>query len=455
MYSRTIFFLLSFFCFCSYSLLGQGEGPWSLQQCLNYALENNLRLQQTELSVQSSELRLQQARNNRYPNLNASASANNNFGFNINPLTNSFSTDGTQALSFGLGGGMTIYNGLRLSNLIKQSEIDLRASQSELDDSRNMLMLNIATAYLQILSDMETLEAAKVQLESTVQQRDRTAKLVRAGTLPQADLLQLESQIATDERALINTENTLEISYLNLARTLNLSAGEAQDFEIQKPEIPAPSELNMPSMQEIINTAFQTQPSVEAADLRVKSAQIDRAVSAAGKLPSVNLNGNLGTGYTTFFKVPDPANPSEQIIVPFSDQVINAFGGGVGVSLGIPIYNRGQVSNNIQQAIIGLENANLNADIVRQNLEQNIQQAYVDVENAYSNYQAIVRQIEALQLTFENTEKQFNLGLVNSVDYMLAKNNLNRAQFDMVRNKYIFFFRQKVLDFYMGKPFTF
>ncbi len=429
-------------------LLGQNESPWDLQKCLDFGMENNLRLQQSALGVQSAQLGLEQSRNNRLPNLNAGFGVNNNFGFNIDPLTNAFQTNGTQALNGGISSGITLYNGLRLQNLIKQSEIDLQASQKDLDDGQNTLVLNIATAYLQILSDMETLEAAKVQLESTVQQRDRTAKLVRAGTLPQADLLQLESQIATDERSIVSAKNLLQISYLNLQRFLNLPP--TQGFSIVKPEIPNPTELDLPQVTEIIALAEATQPSVEAADLRVKSAQIGRAVAQSGKLPTVSLNANTGTGYSTGFK-----NFTTGETQPLSTQLQRAFGGGVNLNINVPIYNRGQIENNIQQAGIRTENAELDAEIVRQSLQQNIQQAYVDAENAYASYEATRRQINALELTFQNTEKQYNLGLVNSVDYLLAKNNLNRAQFDQVRNKYIFFFRQKVLDFYMGKPITF
>lgn len=429
-------------------MLAQDTSPWSLEKCLQFAMDNNLQLQQQALNVKTADLGLIQARNNRLPNLNAGINLNNNFGFNIDPLTDNFRTEGTQAVNAGISTGLTVYNGLRLQNLIKQSEVDLQASKEELADGQNTLVLNIATAYLQILSDLETLEAAKVQLESTEQQRDRTGKLVRAGTVPQADLLQLESQIATDELAIVNAENRLQISYLNLQRLLNLPPD--QDFRIEKPEIPNPSALELPSLSEIIMQAESIQPSVEAADLRIKSAQIGKAVAEAGKVPSVSLSANTGTGYSTGFR-----DPATEKVVPLADQLQIAFGGGIGLNVNVPIYNRGQIDNNIQQAAIRMENAELAASVVRQNLQQNIQQAYVDVENAFSRYQATARQLEALELTFQNTEKQFNLGLVNSVDYLLAKNNLNRAQFDQVSNKYVFFFRQKVLDFYMGNPITF
>ncbi|MFK7923654.1 MAG: TolC family protein [Bacteroidia bacterium] len=424
----------------------QNAETWDLQRCLDYAATNNLRLQQAGLNVRSAELGLQQAQNNRLPNANAFVSARNSFGFSIDPVTDQFTTRGIFSLSPGVNSNVTLYNGFRLKNLIRQSEVDLLASQSDLDNSRNSLVLNIATAYLQVLSDYETLESARIQITSTQKQRDRTAKLVKAGSLAQADLLQLESQIATQERTLINAENSLDISYLSLRSILNLPATE--EFEIQRPELPSPTEIDLPSLDEMINYAQSTQPSVEAADMRIRSAQINQAIAQAGKLPSLSLGAGVNTGYTSGLLI-----NGESVSIP--DQFSRQFGGNVGLTLNVPIYNRGQNETNIQQAKIGIENAQLNADIVRQDLQVTIQQSYVDVKNAYSSYQSIERQIEALDLTFKNTEKQFNLGLLNSVDYLIAQNNLNQARFDLVRTKYIYFFRRKVLDFYMGKSITF
>ncbi|MEM6347006.1 MAG: TolC family protein [Bacteroidota bacterium] len=440
------------FCLCFALLLlvmpaqSQNADLWDLQRCLDFAANNNLRLQQAGLNVQSAELSLKQAQNNRLPNANAFVSARNSFGFSIDPVTDQFTTQGIFSLSPSLSSNVTIYNGFRLKNLIRQSEVDLLASQSDLDNNKITLILNIATAYLQVLSDYETLESARIQLVSTQEQRDRTAKLVKAGSLAQADLLQLESQIATQERTVVNAENSLDISYLNLRSIMNLPADE--EFEIQRPELAPPTEVNLPTLSEIINYAQNTQPSVEAADLRIRSAQINQAVAQAGKLPSLSAGAGMGTGYTSGLVI--GGEP-----VSLADQFSRQFGGNVGLSLNVPIYNRGQNETNIQQAKIGIENAQLNADIVRQDLQVTIQQSYVDVENAYSSYVSIERQIEALDLTFQNTEKQFNLGLVNSVDYLVAQNNLNQARFDLVRTKYIYFFRRKVLDFYMGKPITF
>ncbi len=424
----------------------QNADLWDLQRCLDYAANNNLRLQQAGLNVQSAELSLKQAQNNRLPNANAFVSARNSFGFSIDPVTDQFTTQGIFSLSPSVSSNVTIYNGFRLKNLIRQSEVDLLASQSDLDNNKISLVLNIATAYLQVLSDYETLESARIQLVSTEEQRDRTAKLVKAGSLAQADLLQLESQIATQERTVVNAENSLDISYLNLRSIMNLPADE--EFEIQRPELAPPTEVNLPTLAEIISYAQNTQPSVEAADLRIRSAQINQAVAQAGKLPSLSAGAGMGTGYTSGLVI--GGEP-----VSLADQFSRQFGGNIGLSLNVPIYNRGQNETNIQQAKIGIENAQLNADIVRQDLQVTIQQSYVDVENAYSSYVSIERQIEALDLTFKNTEKQFNLGLVNSVDYLVAQNNLNQARFDLVRTKYIYFFRRKVLDFYMGQPISF
>ncbi|MEO0469947.1 MAG: TolC family protein, partial [Bacteroidota bacterium] len=335
------------------------------------------------------------------------------------------------------------------------------------------LALNITTSYLQVLSDLETVESARLQLESTREQYARTEKLVKAGSLAQADLIQLESQIATEERTLVNSENQLSIDLLFLQQNMNIEPSSS--FMIEKPELPDPEGPLAVSLSDVIDFAENNQPSVRAADLRKQSAELGKEIAEANRLPTVDLTTTIGSGYSSLrtegngvftlgpgLPVVINDQPAELVIpsegrvrTSFGNQLSSNLGGSLRLGLNVPIYNRRQVKSGIERAQINIENADYSAQIARQNLRQTIQQAYVDAQNAWSSYESITKQIDALQITFDNTEKQFNLGLVNSVDFLLAKNNLNRARFDLVRTKYTYIFRQKVLDFYQGKPIGF
>ena len=475
---RVIIFILTAIMSISFAS-AQDADIWSLKRCLEYARETNISLQQAELNTQSAEIGLSQAKAARLPNLNAGVNGSNNFGYQINPFTNEFQSQNIQSVNAGINSGVTIFNGFRISNTIKQSQIDLQAAQLDLKQAEYDLALNVTLAYLNILRNAEIVESNRFQVNSTKEQRDRTAKLVRAGSLAQADLLQLESQIATNELQLVNSQNQLEMAYLNLQQLLRLDPNES--FGIEKPDLDDP-ELNIldANADEIYRLAEASQPFIQSADLNVKSAGLGIEIAKAGVSPSVTASANVGTGYASGRSIftgtsqtvafpqtvdvaingtePVPAEVTFYDEIPdtkpysFANQMVDNIGGSVTLGLNIPIYNRRQNTSNIQRAELGLKNAQLTSELQRQLLEQTIQQAYLDAKSAYSSYSSTVKQVEALELTFNNTEKQFNLGVVNSTDYLIAVNNLNRAKNDMVRTKFDYIFRTKVLDFYQGKP---
>ncbi|MEZ4847225.1 MAG: TolC family protein [Bacteroidia bacterium] len=459
------------------SIYAQGN-IWSLKRCLDYAKETNITLQQAELNTQSSQIALTQSKAARMPNLNGNINGGNNFGYSVNPFTNQFQSQSIQSLNAGIGSNVTLFNGFRISNTIKQSQIDLNVNELNQKQAEYDLALNVTLAYLNILRNGEIVESAELQVNSTKEQLERTSKLVRAGSLAQADLIQLESQLATDELQLVNAQNQLAMSYLTLQQILRLDPNDA--FGIEKPDLPDP-ELGLlkSSAYEIYQVAEATQPFIESADLNVKSAGLGIEIAKAGLRPSLTASANAGTGYASGRQIPvgtenksvttnvDVSINGGEVIpaeitttqpsliydsYSFQDQMIDNIGGSVSLSLNFPIYNRSQNKSNIQRSELALQNAQLIAESQRQLLEQTIQQAYLDAKSAYSSYTSTMKQVEALKLTFENTEKQFNLGVANSTEYLLATNNLNRARNDLVRNKFNYIFRTKVLDFYQGKP---
>lgn len=463
-------------------LLAQQRQVWNLQQCLEHARDNNIPLLQARLNMESSEVELARNQASRLPSLNAGFGFGANFGYTINPFTNEFTSAGNQSFNGGLQSGVTLFNAGRITQTIQQADLDLRASELNLKQAEVDLTLNITLAYLDILRNAELVQAAALQLNTTREQRDRTARLVEAGVVARADLLQLESQIATDELALVNAENQLETAHLALMQILRLDPSEP--FGVQRIEVELPAnDIFRTPLSEIYQTATNTQPGVLGAEINVRSAELGEKIARTGLMPSLSASASMGTGWASGrerfsgqsivvndtqqvsvslggsdFQTLDLASSFEQPVrepYTFVDQLSDNINASVNLSLNIPIYNRHQNVANIQQAEIRRRQAELQAEQVRLNLEQTIQQAYVLARSAYSTYQSTLKQLDALQLTFDNTEKQFNLGVVNSVDFLLAKNNLERARTDLVRNKYNYIFRLKILDFYQGKPIGF
>ncbi len=462
--------------------LGQNQERWTLRECLDYAEEENLALQIAQLNLDNQAVVLRRSRAARLPNLNASSNFNANFGYVVNPFTNEFTAGGNQNFNLGLNSGVTLYNGGRLDRTVKQARVDQRVSELDLAQAELDLSLNVTLAYLDVLRNQELVKSAEIQVNSTKRQRDRSAKLVDAGVIPKADLLQIESQIATDELALVNARNQLETTYLNLMQLMQLDLSQPFAVEPVEVEIPPNDIFSTP-----LNTYYQDGksylPFIKSADLAVQSAELNEDIARSGYYPRVTAFASFGTGWASGRSrfsgetatrldtmgqaisvnggefVPGSvvfqAEQSLRESYPFRAQIRDNISTAVGVSLSIPIYSRYQNHAAVQQAQIQRQQAELRAQQSRQQLEQDIQAAYVQARSAYGTYTSTLRQIEALELTLANTEKQFNLGVVNSLDYIVAKNNLERARNDLVQSKYNYIFRVKVLDFYRGRPIGF
>ncbi|MDP5171185.1 MAG: TolC family protein [Bacteroidia bacterium] len=458
------------------------DDVWSLRRCLQHAQENNLTLKQARLSLQSNEIDLDRNRASRLPNLNAGVGFGSNFGYTVNPFTNEFTSQSLQSLNAGLQSSVTIYNFGRITQTIEQSEVNRQSSSLDLLQAEYDLMLNVTLAYLDVIRNQELVQSSEIQVTSTKEQRDRTARLVEAGSIPRADLLQIEAQIATDELTRLNSRNQLETSYLTLMQLLQLSPSDPFGILALEVEIPE-NDVFETETEEIYEVAEQNMPFIKSADMQVRSAQLGEGIARTGLLPSISVSGSVGTGWASGRSIPSGnqierndttsifaslggsafqeirlASTFEQtefIDYTFSNQVRDNVNASVNLNLNIPIYNRKQNSAAIQQASISRQRAELNSLQQRQQLEQDIQQAYVAARNAYGTYTSTLKQIEALELALLNTERQFNLGAANSVEYLLSKNNLERARIDLVQAKYSYIFRAKILDFYLGKPLDF
>jgi outer membrane protein len=425
-----------------------GQEPWSLEQCIEYALDNNINIKQQKLNVKINENQLTLAKLNAYPNLNATANHNYSFGRSIDYGTNTVSKD-MEATSFSINSSVTLFNGFQIINTLRQEDLNLLASLSDVEKLKNSIALNIAAAYLQILFSQEILETSKKQKELSELQLQRTQQFVKAGSLPEGNLLDIEAQLATDELQVINAQNQLDLAYLTLTQFLDLKSAEG--FVIQQPnlsnfeeKIPSDSPIN------VFGQAQDLMPQIKSASIRVLSAEKGVLIAKGGRSPRLSLGSSYSSGARRYLDTPPPGFSND----PFMDQIRENYSLGIGLSLSIPIFNGWQVKTSISNAYISLQNAKLNLELEKNYLFKDIQQAYADALGSLKKYKATAKNVDALQEAFRYSEERFNLGLVNSLDYITSKTRLTKAQADLLSAKYEFIFKTKILDFYKGIPIS-
>ncbi len=460
------------------SLLAQQQ--WSLEQCIEYARQNNLDVKQSQYNVQLAELTERGSKLSRMPSLNASFNGSANYGRSINPTTNTFESEENFGGSGGLQANFLLYDGNRINNQVKQSKIDAQAARLDADAALNDISLSIAQAYLSILLAEEQLSNARQRIQLSELQLDQAQRQIEAGTLPENDRLDFLAQIALDQQTIIETENLVEINYLNLKQLMQIDP--EVDFQIQSlaqitiPENAAPSAY---MTDEVYQTALQTQPQIQASDLRIQSAELDARIARSGYLPQIALFANLNTRYNnltidrtrgdeivnavdnpvlidgspatlTFFQPSIENAPN----MTFFDQMSNFFGQTFGFSIQVPIYNRHQNIIAVERA----EVAALNQQVVNRQLRQQLK---TDVQRAVTNARASERALEASRLSleaaeaaFENAQSRYDLGAINSLEYTTARNNFDQADINYTRARYQYLFDLKVVDFYYGRELT-
>ncbi|WP_428657203.1 TolC family protein [Runella sp.] len=465
----------------------QAQQKYNLQQSITIALENNLQLRQLMLQVQTNQNVFEQSKWQRYPTLNFSGSQGLQSGRNIDPFTNQFVEQKVNFSNFSLNTGVNLFNGYQQKNIIKQNQLNVQATQKDVEANRNALVLNVASAYITLLNNQEQLEFARRQAETTRLQLDRTDRLVKAGSLPQTNLYDIQSQLANDELSIVNAQNNIELAKLTLKQYLNLPASEV--FEIEAINLPAPSATTPYSatLEQVYNAAIKYLPDLDAANLRIESAKTGIEIARGAKLPSITLGGGLSSsfssaapkqrfvgdgGASTIMDVPSTTRyvsyagfsvpVIEKVTVPsgsiqdfgYFDQLNFNRNASISLSLRMPIFNGYQVRYRIANAIIQQKNLEYQYQIIQNQIRQTVEQAYYSMVNAAKRYDATSRQIASLELSFKAAELRFNAGAINATEYNIAKNNLDRSRASLIQAKYEFLFRTKILDFYQSRSIT-
>lgn len=426
------------------------DSAWSLEDCISYAMENNIMIKQTELNSQYNENILSQSRINRLPNLNASSSYDISFGRSLDYTTYEYIDDRTNNVYAGLSSSATLFNGFQQKNTIEKNEFNLMASIQNTEKIKNDISLNIAAAFLQILFSQELQSVAKNQLDITAQQVERTQKMVDAGKVAMGNALEIQAQYASEELNLVNAENQLVMAYLNLQLMLDMQYDP--EFQIVNPDLAAPeTSAILYNVNDVYANAEQSMPQVKSSEYSLMAAKEDLEIAKGALYPNLGISGN---SYTRYSDQAVDYRPDADDTYTFGEQFDDNVSVGLGLDLRIPIFNRFQVKTQIANARINIENSELELQSTKNDLYRSIQQAYVDATGALKKYNSSEKALISMEESFKYTEKKFEVGLVNTVDYNTSKNQLTMTQSELLQSKYDFIFKTKILNFYKGEPIT-
>jgi outer membrane protein len=456
-----------------FSTLFAQNDVWDLKKCLEYARENNLLIQQAEISVDISEVNLQENQLARLPNLNFNTNFGINFGRTIDPTTNTFDNQRIKYNSLSINAGVPVYSGNRIVNSVKQSKEDLRASRKSKEATILDQLNLISNDYLNVLLAQEQLENLIKARELTDQQLEQTDKLIKAGVLPENDRLDILAQQALNEQNIISGENNVRAALLTLKNRLNLPA----DFELKiaKPRLDIPSDFNLVqyTFDNVYSNAVQVSPEIQASRAQLNSSELGVSLAKGAMLPTLTVFGNINSNFSDAFRQstgdvnvfeqtqPVLINGEQGEItffspvpvfedVPYFDQIDQNFGQGIGVNLSVPIFNRFSFRSNVQRSKLNQENAQLQYQQLLQQYQNLTQTTINDLFAARANYESTQLTLEARQAAFVNTEKRFKLGAVNTFDYIAAKNALDQAELNAVQAKYTYIYRIALLKFIAG-----
>lgn len=420
------------------------QETWDLRQCIDYALENNIQIQQQAVSTDYYGNELRQAKFNRLPGVNGNLNNSFSFGRTLQ-YDNTYAEYNSNQTGASLSANVLLSNGLTLSHSVKMANYNLKASLEDLQKAKDDVMLNVTAAYLQILFSDELVKVAQDQLAVTKLQIERTRKLVEAGSLAKGSLLEIEAQYAQEELNLVNEQNSQQLAYLNLYQLLELpSTGQ---FTISQPDLPVvTANRTMLNSMDLFRSAVQQRPEIKGAEFRLKSFQEQVAIAKGSLYPTLSFGVDYYNSYNNKYK--DILGND----ISFSEQLKNNDRYGVGVNMSIPIFNKNQSRTQIKNAQLQVMNQELEVQNAKNLLRKDIEQAYTNALAALKRYMASNKAVDSMQEAFRYTEEKFNVGMVNSVEYNQSKNNLTKAKSDLAQSKYDYIFRTKILDFYNGTP---
>lgn len=410
---------------------------WTLEDCIEYALQNNISIKQSEIDLKTTDIDKLQARGAFFPSFNGNVTYNLNEGKNINPVTNQYENAFFQSASGGVNMDVTVFAGLQNWRRLKLAELNKIASQYKLDKMKDDIILMIINAYLEILSNKEQIKKLNIQLEVSKENLKRTQDLIEAGSLPKGDLYEAESQFFSQEQQIIATENALFISKMGLAQLLLLK--NYQDFEIADTSLEIPiTDILSKTPTEILERAKEVTQDVKIAQANVDLAESNLKLARSAYSPRLSAQW----GYNSRWSKNYPENFWRQI-----DQNKGMY---AGLSLTIPVFNGFSTVGNIKRQEINLLRSQWNKQQAELTIEKNVYQAYTDASNAKKLFEATEKTLQAKKQSYVYANERHAVGLMNTFDFNQAKYQYENAENESVRAKYQYIFKIKVLQYYFN-----
>jgi outer membrane protein len=451
-----------------------------LEECIQVALQNNLTIKQTQLTLESENVRLSQAKTLNLPIVNGFTNLNANAGRNVDPFSNAVVTRTIGTNNLGVQASMPLYDGFKNKNALNRSKLSVEAALVDVAVQKNNIALQVAVAYLNVLSTEDLIDVAQKQIESTNIQMVRTQKLVKSGAVPETNLFDLDAQLANDELNVVNAVNNYETAKLTLKQAMNI----VDDTQIKPKRDGLPSllvERYDAQVADVYKSALNTLPEIKAGEIRNKIADKNIEIAKSEGLPTVSISSSWGTAYSSVAKNLTQSGSTSQAIpvsaefqgqtvpfvinfpqanyssenIPYFSQIGNNQNVNIGVGVRIPIFNGYNSKYQVQGAKIQKLQTELQNESTKLQIKQNIDQAYINMLNAQKKYTATQAQVAALEKSFKASEIRYSAGSGTFVDYNLAKTNLDRAKSSLIISKYDYIFRTKILDFYQNKPLSF
>ena len=425
------------------SVLAQQQ--WSLRQCIDYAVEHNIQVKQQEVSRMQRELDVNTAKNSRLPDLSASASESFSFGRGLT-AQNTYSNTNTSSTSFNLSSSVPLFTGYRIPRTLEMQKLNLEAATADLEKAKNDIRMQVAQAYVQILYNMELCDVANRQITIDSMHVHRLTEMMKNGKASGTEVAQQEASLAQSRLTATQADNDYRLSLLALTQLLELPSPEGFTISREVNQELWNEIHTLPSPDVIYQEALIIKPEIQAEQSRLASSAKNIDIAKSAKLPSLSLSGGLGTNYYKTSGIPGDK---------FFKQLNNNFSQFLGLSLNVPIFNRFETRNNIKNAQLSQYNQQLQLDNVKKNLYKEIQQAYYNAVTSEAKYQSSEQAKRSQEEAFRLMSAKYEYGKANITEFNEAKNNLMKAESDLVRAKYEYLYQNALIEFYRGKDLSF
>ncbi|WP_339918927.1 TolC family protein [uncultured Flavobacterium sp.] len=427
---------------------------WTLSECVNYALEHNISIKQTELDIKTSTIDKRGAVGSFLPSLNGNASHSWNIGLNQDITTGLLQNQTTQFTSIGANVGVDIYKGLQNQNTLRRANLSIVAAKYQLLKMQEDIALNVANAFLQVLFNKENLKVQADQMSINQKQLIRSQELVNAGTIPKGDLLDVKATLASDNQKVITAENSLLISKLSLAQLLQLD--NFQDFDVvDDTEAKDENSILLQTPIAIYDKAKEQRTELKIAQTNLEIAEKNVAIAKGALQPTLRgfYNFNTRISYADIALRDNSGNViGTQAPPAFFSQFGDNKGQSFGAQLTIPVFNGFAAKNNVERSQVNLEKSKIAVEQQDLDLQRNVYTAFTDAKGALNAHESSIVALESRQEAYHYAKEKFDVGLMNSFDLNQSQTLLSTAQSDVLRTKYDYIFKIKILEFYFGIP---